>query len=119
MIVGLAKPTAGTIVARGRDRSTPARSAAERRRRGAEIQIVFQDPYSSLKPRHSAERPLDEVLRLHGHGSSSAEARRARVAELGDLVGLDKRMLRAMPRALSAVSVSGSQSRERWRRSRG
>jgi oligopeptide transport system ATP-binding protein len=101
MIVGLTKPTAGTIVACGRDRSTPARSAAERRRRGAEIQIVFQDPYSSLNPRHSAEHALDEVLRLHRHGGTTADARRARVAQLGELVGLDERMLRAMPRALS------------------
>jgi oligopeptide transport system ATP-binding protein len=100
MLVGLARPTAGTISACGRDRSTPARSAAERRRRGAEVQIVFQDPYSSLDPRHSAEQVLDEVLRLHGHGANS-EQRRARVAELGDLVGLDERMMRALPRALS------------------
>jgi oligopeptide transport system ATP-binding protein len=100
MLVGLTKPTAGTITACGRDRSTPARSAAERRRRGAEVQIVFQDPYSSLDPRHSAERVLDEALRLHGHGSDP-EQRRARVAELGDLVGLDERMMRALPRALS------------------
>jgi oligopeptide transport system ATP-binding protein len=101
MLVGLTKPTAGTITACGRDRSTPARSARERRRRGAEIQIVFQDPYSSLNPRHSAERALDEILRLHGNGGPSSESRQARVAELGELVGLDKRMLRAMPRALS------------------
>jgi ABC-type glutathione transport system ATPase component len=100
MLVGLTKPTAGTITACGRDRSTPARSASERRRRGAEVQIVFQDPYSSLDPRHSAERVLDEALRLHGHGSDP-EQRRARVAELGDLVGLDERMMRALPRALS------------------
>jgi oligopeptide transport system ATP-binding protein len=100
MLVGLIAPTAGTIVACGRDRSTPARSAAERRRRGAEVQIVFQDPYSSLNPRHSAERVLDEVLRLHHRGADAAQ-RRARVAELGDLVGLDRRMMQAMPRALS------------------
>jgi oligopeptide transport system ATP-binding protein len=100
MIVGLARPTAGTIRACGRDRSTPARSAAERRRRGAEVQIVFQDPYSSLDPRHSAIKALDEVLRLHGRGAD-ATARTARIAELGELVGLDDRMLRAMPRELS------------------
>jgi oligopeptide transport system ATP-binding protein len=100
MLVGLSRPTAGTIRACGRDRSTPSRSAAERRRRGAEVQIVFQDPYSSLDPRHSAQRALDEVLRLHGHGSD-AQSRRARIAELGELVGLDDRMLRALPRDLS------------------
>jgi oligopeptide transport system ATP-binding protein len=100
MLVGLTRPTAGTIRACGRDRSTPARSAAERRRRGSEVQIVFQDPYSSLDPRHSAQRALDEVLRLHGQGTDTA-TRRARIAELGDLVGLDERMLRALPRDLS------------------
>jgi oligopeptide transport system ATP-binding protein len=100
MIVGLTKLTAGTITACGRDRSTPARSARERRRRGAEIQIVFQDPYASLDPRQTAERMLDEVMRLHGDRATSEE-RRARIASLGDLVGLDPRMLRALPNALS------------------
>jgi ABC-type glutathione transport system ATPase component len=100
MLVGLARPTAGTIRACGRDRSTPARSARERRVRGGEVQIVFQDPYSSLDPRHSAERAIDEVLRLH-HGKRSAEERRTRTAELGELVGLDARQLRARPGALS------------------
>jgi ABC-type glutathione transport system ATPase component len=100
MLVGLARPTAGTIRACGRDRSTPARSARERRVRGGEVQIVFQDPYSSLDPRHDAERAIDEVLRLHGSGRSAAE-RRARIAELGELVGLDARQLRARPGALS------------------
>ena len=100
MIVGLTKPTAGTITACGRDRSVPARSAGERRRRGAEIQIVFQDPYSSLNPRQTAEQTLDEVLRLHGNRRTGDE-RRSRIATLGELVGLDARSLRALPGALS------------------
>ncbi|MGZ4124079.1 MAG: ABC transporter ATP-binding protein [Actinomycetota bacterium] len=99
MIVGLERPTAGTIRACGRDRSTPARSTAERRRRGREVQIVFQDPYTSLDPRQTVERTLDEVLRLHG--DMDADARRVRVRELGELVGLDARQIRALPRALS------------------
>src|SRR4051794_41211924 len=65
MLVGLTAPTAGTITACGRDRSLPSRSAAERRRRGGEGQIVFPDPYSSLHPRHSAEQAIDEGLRPH------------------------------------------------------
>jgi peptide/nickel transport system ATP-binding protein len=99
MIVGLERPTRGTITACGHDRSRPARSARDRRRRGREVQIVFQDPYTSLDPRNSAEAAIDEVLRLH-HGWP-ADRRRARVAELVDLVGLDKRQARALPRALS------------------
>ena len=60
---------------------------------------MFQDPYTSLDPRHSAEATIDEVLRLH-HGWP-ADRRRARIAELADLVGLDDRQARALPRALS------------------
>jgi oligopeptide transport system ATP-binding protein len=99
MIVGLERPTAGTITACGRDRSNPARSARERRRRGSEVQIVFQDPYTSLDPRQTAEATIDEVIRLHQGWPQ--ERRRARIAELIGLVGLDQRQSRALPRALS------------------
>jgi ABC-type glutathione transport system ATPase component len=99
MIVGLERPTAGRISACGSDRSAPARSAGQRRRRGREVQIVFQDPYTSLDPRQTAEGTIDEVLRLH-HGWP-AERRRSRIAELAGLVGLDERQVRALPRALS------------------
>jgi ABC-type glutathione transport system ATPase component len=97
MLVGLTAPTAGTITACGHDRSLPARSAKERRRRGGEVQIVFQDPYSSLDPRQTAEQAIAEVLRLHQRDTERA----SRVRELCDLVGLDARQARALPRALS------------------
>jgi ABC-type glutathione transport system ATPase component len=99
MIVGLERPTRGTITACGHDRSRPVRSARDRRRRGREVQIVFQDPYTSLDPRQTAEATIDEVLRLH-HGWPAGR-RRARVAELTELVGLDTRQARALPRSLS------------------
>ena len=99
MIVGLERPTKGSITAYGRDRSRPARSTRDRRRRGSEVQIVFQDPYTSLDPRQTAEHAIDEILRLH-HGYE-VKRRRARIAELTDLVGLDSRQARALPRALS------------------
>ena len=99
MIVGLERPTKGKIEACGQDRSVPARSSAQRRRRGREVQIVFQDPYTSLDPRQTAQATIDEVLRLH-HGWP-AEQRRDRIAELTGLVGLDDRQARALPRALS------------------
>jgi len=99
MIVGLERPTAGTIRACGNDRSRPARSARDRRRRGREVQIVFQDPYTSLDPRQSARAAIGEVLRLHQDWS--AERRAQRVAELVDLVGLDTRQAGALPGALS------------------
>jgi ABC-type glutathione transport system ATPase component len=99
MIVGLERPSAGTIRACGQDRSTPARSTRDRRRRGREVQIVFQDPYTSLDPRQTVEATIDEVLRLH-HGWP-AERRRERIRELAELVGLDSRQVRSLPRALS------------------
>jgi ABC-type glutathione transport system ATPase component len=96
MIVGLERPTAGTITACGNDRSKPSRSSRDRRRRGREVQIVFQDPYTSLDPRQSAAAAIDEVLYFLAPGK-----RDARVAELCDLVGLDSRQASALPRALS------------------
>jgi ABC-type glutathione transport system ATPase component len=99
MIVGLERPTRGTITACGGDRSRPARSARDRRRRGNEIQIVFQDPYTSLDPRQTAEQAIEEVLRLHHDWA--AERRRSRIEQLVELVGLDSRQARALPRALS------------------
>jgi ABC-type glutathione transport system ATPase component len=100
MMVGRVTPTSGSIEACGRDRTRPARSAAERRRRAREMQLVFQDPYSSLDPRHTAVDAIEEVLRLHQRELRRTE-RAARVAELCDLVGLDSRQRAAKPSALS------------------
>ncbi|WP_214409193.1 ABC transporter ATP-binding protein [Sphaerisporangium fuscum] len=99
MIVGLERPTSGRVTACGADRSAPARSARERRRRGREVQIVFQDPYLSLDPRQTPAAAIDEVLRLHS--TLDAPARRRRVAELAELAGLDDRQLAALPARLS------------------
>lgn len=99
MVMGLERPTAGTITFRGEDRTAPPRTAKEWRKRGREIQIVFQDPYTSLDRRQSIRDCLAEVVRLHFPGDRGTI--QARVEELADLVGLDERQLRARPRALS------------------
>ena len=99
MIVGLEAPTSGSIWACGADRSTPATRSQERRTRGRQVQIVFQDPYSSLDRRQSGAQALDEVLRLHH--DYDADYRRARVTELAALVGLDERQMSVRPKALS------------------
>ena len=77
----------------------PARPGT-RRRRGAEVQIVFQDPYTSLDPRQSAADAIDEVLRLH-HGWPPASPGRARRPSWR--AGRPGRSARrgALPRALS------------------
>ncbi|WP_445529171.1 ABC transporter ATP-binding protein [Streptomyces cyslabdanicus] len=99
MLVGLERPDAGTVHLDGRDRSARARGRAERLARAREIQMVFQDPYLSLDPRISVAACIEEVLHLHF--SLDAPARRRRVAELLDQVGLGEREATALPRRLS------------------
>ncbi|WP_406134147.1 ABC transporter ATP-binding protein [Streptomyces zaomyceticus] len=99
MIVGLERADGGTVRLDGRDRTARARGRAERLARAREIQMVFQDPYLSLDPRVTVSDCLDEVLRLHAGLDGSA--RRARVAELLDQVGLGAREAAALPRGLS------------------
>ncbi|MGW6414709.1 ABC transporter ATP-binding protein [Streptomyces sp. NPDC055055] len=99
MLVGLETPDGGTVRLDGRDRSARPRRRAERLARAREIQMVFQDPYLSLDPRVTVSGCLDEVLRLHG--PLDATARRTRVAELLDQVGLGTREAEALPRGLS------------------
>jgi peptide/nickel transport system ATP-binding protein len=99
MLVGLERATAGSMTVLGRDRSAPARRSAERNRRAQELQIVFQDPYTSLDPSQSARAAVDEVLRHHVR--LPAEQRAGRLAELMDQVGLTDRQAGARPRDLS------------------
>jgi oligopeptide transport system ATP-binding protein len=99
MIVGLERPTSGAIEVAGRDRSWRHVSSRERRRRAREVQIVFQDPYSSLDPRMDVRSCIDEVLRLHFEWDKDRRAQR--VEQLLEQVGLDRRQADALPRALS------------------
>jgi len=99
MIVGLERPTQGRIVIEGRDRSWRHVSGRERKRRAREVQIIFQDPYSSLDPRQSVRTCIDEVLRLHFGWDAGQRAER--VGQLIDQVGLGQRQADALPRDLS------------------
>src|SRR5262245_15895832 len=63
------------------------------------MQIVFQDPYSSLNPRMRARQIVEEPLIIHRLGDRAA--RRARVEELFDLVGLDPAQLERRPHEFS------------------
>jgi peptide/nickel transport system ATP-binding protein len=99
MIVGLETPTAGEIVLDGSNRLTSSSRSRDRRRRGKLVQIVFQDPYTSLDRHQSVEKCLGEVVHFH-FGLRGAELRQ-RVSELGDLVGLGEQQLRSRARTLS------------------
>jgi len=99
MIIGLERPSGGRILFRGEDRTRPARSARLRRERGRNVQIVFQDPYTSLDRRQRVGDCLAEVIGVHFRLDRDETKRRVR--ELADLVGLDDRQLSALPKSLS------------------
>ena len=99
MIAGLETPSAGEILVNGRLRTSGRARGRERLRRGKEVQMVFQDPYSSLDPRQTVAACLGEVIRLHG--DLTATGRDARVAELLEQVGLDAVQGAVHPRSLS------------------
>jgi len=99
MLIGLERPTAGKIRICGREYVGGRLSTAERRRRGRELQIVFQDPYTSLDPQQRVGACLSEVVRQHfGSDRKTCEAR---VEELLDQVGLESDHGRVRPRDLS------------------
>jgi ABC-type oligopeptide transport system ATPase subunit len=74
-------------------------SREELRRTRRDIQIVFQDPYSSLNPRMRARTIVEEPLVIHKLGTKTE--RRERVAELFRLVGLDPAHLDRYPHEFS------------------
>jgi len=93
----LIEPSSGEVRFRGEDvLAFPKRRLRQARR---DMQIVFQDPYSSLNPRMRARAIVEEPLIIHRLGSG--DERRARVAELFDLVGLNPAHLDRYPREFS------------------
>src|ERR1700685_326796 len=124
LILRLIEPTAGTVSFEGRDLLAAGRGEMRRLRR--DLQIIFQDPFASLDPRYRVEDIIAEPLIIHGamtddreehdssratrvaeptalatRGRSSADTRRARVAELLRAVGLDESILRRFPHEFS------------------
>jgi ABC-type oligopeptide transport system ATPase subunit len=93
----LIEPTSGSVVFRGED--VLAFSASRLRAARRDMQIVFQDPYSSLNPRMRARQIVEEPLVIHQLGDRAA--RRERVAELFRLVGLDPAHLERYPHQFS------------------
>src|SRR5512134_3595472 len=96
-ILRLIEPTAGEVRFRGEDVLAFDRARMRRARR--EMQIVFQDPYSSLNPRMRVGSIVEEPLVIHRTGSRGE--RRARVAELFELVGLESAHTRRYPHEFS------------------
>jgi oligopeptide transport system ATP-binding protein len=84
-LLRLIEPTSGAVRFRGEDVLALSSSGLRAARR--QMQIVFQDPYSSLNPRMRAREIVEEPLIIHRLGNRPA--RHERVAELFGLVGLD------------------------------
>jgi peptide/nickel transport system ATP-binding protein len=84
-LLRLLEPTGGQILFQGRDLS--AYSQQELKKLRSHIQIVFQDPYSSLNPRITIGAAIAEVLQVHGRASTARE-RRQQVTELLEKVSL-------------------------------
>lgn len=85
-ILRLIEPGGGSVYFAGQD--VLAADAETMRQLRRHMQIVFQDPYSSLNPRMTVEQTLKEVLTFHQLGATGAE-RHERVLELLAQVGLD------------------------------
>src|SRR3954451_23377399 len=96
-VLQLLKPTAGTVTFMGKDLTTLGGSELREMRR--EMQIVFQDPYSSLNPRMTVGGIVGEPLAVHGIGTRSS--REARVRELLETVGFNPDFTNRYPHEFS------------------
>jgi oligopeptide transport system ATP-binding protein len=97
-ILQLERPTAGEVIFQGQHLT--ALTEAELRPIRRRIQVIFQDPYSSLNPRMTVGQIIAEPLKVHGL-VSDGQARRARVAELLADVGLLPALAGRYPHELS------------------
>ena len=96
-VMQLMKPTSGSIRYLGKELTELGRE--EMRRMCRELQIVFQDPYSSLDPRMTVGNIVGEPLQVHGIGTK--RSRRDRVRHLLDVVGFNPDFTNRYPHEFS------------------
>ena len=96
-VLRLIEPSAGTIAINGKDITTASKQDLRGLRR--QMQIVFQDPFSSLNPRIKAGDIVGEPLKVHGVGRR--DERDARVAQLFERVGLRPAQMNNYPHQFS------------------
>ena len=95
-ILRLTEPTAGEVFYKGEDILKCDKQRMKELR--SELQIVFQDPYSSLNPRMSVCQLIGNSLSVNGIGDSSE--RLEKVKEIMTVVGLEQRLLNSYPHEL-------------------
>lgn len=97
-IAHLLEPTAGQIFFDGRDITTlPPKELKESRR---EIQMIFQDPFSSLNPRMTVRNTILEPMQIHEMFGNDKNAQNEKVMEIMDTVGLAERLADSYPHEL-------------------
>jgi oligopeptide/dipeptide ABC transporter ATP-binding protein len=96
-ILHLIEPTAGKIFFEGQD-ITQLKPVQWKKLR-AEMQIIFQDPYSSLNPRMTVEHIVGDALKTHGLATGNEVP--GRVAEMLDKVGIHREKMRCFPHEFS------------------
>lgn len=97
-IIRLHEPTAGEILLEGKS-IMDYKSFADMKKLRQEMQIVFQDPYSSLNPRMNTFDLIAEPLRVNGNGIKAQEIE-DRVYEMMETVGLEERLADSYPHEL-------------------
>ena len=96
-IIRLQEPTSGSVFFDGKDVSGLNRQQLWEQRR--QMQMIFQDPFSSLTPRMTISQAIEEPLALY-HICPDRVSRQKRVAELMDTVGLARRLYNTYPHEL-------------------
>lgn len=97
ILLRLIEPDSGSIWFEGTDITTL--KTDEMRKLRKEMQIIFQDPFASLNPRHSVQKILEEPLIVHG--VKDAAERKKRVLEMLDVVGLSPYHAKRFPHQFS------------------
>mgnify|MGYP005929709897 CR=1 FL=1 len=96
-ILRIIEPTSGQVLFEGED--VGKRSKKEMRKIRTQMQIIFQDPFSSLNPRKTVSETIAEPLRLN-RIVTGKKARMERVLEIMEIVGLAERLINSYPHEL-------------------
>lgn len=97
MLMRLLEPSEGKVFFDGKELTSISNDDMRKARR--EIQMVFQDPYASLNPRHTIEKILEEPLIVHGIGDSNE--RKKKVRDFLEIVGLSSYHAKRYPHQFS------------------
>lgn len=97
LLMRLIEPTEGSVFFENEEITLL--SHGQMRKKRKEIQMIFQDPFASLNPRHTVEKIIEEPLIVHGIGNK--KERKKRVRELLDVVGLSSYHAKRYPHQFS------------------